>query len=186
MTHIVPQPPPKDAKGSAGEDNPYFVVEEQIDNRVDGGDFDNVASVSAMDNKKGIVTEPSLDPSRPTQCRECDTRLCDCVYVVSPFISAPFQYSQAAGMLTKTVFRVRPCGHLFCNICIKVLENSTHDNGERDWKCPTCQVAISHVAGFSAPMNLPGEETVRERVPVRVLKIEDGRVTLKSIQKTRV
>jgi hypothetical protein len=35
-------------------------------------------------------------------------------------------------------------------------------------------------------MNLPGEETLKCRVPVHVLEIEDGRVQFKSIQRTRI
>jgi hypothetical protein len=45
---------------------------------------------------------------------------------------------------------------------------------------------VSHVAGFSAPMNLPGEEPLRIKVPVHVLKIEDGRVRFEGVQKTRI
>ena len=54
------------------------------------------------------------------------------------------------------------------------------------WKCPTCNVDVHHVAGFSAAMNLPGEETLKAKGPVRVLKIEDGRVAFKSNQRTRI
>lgn len=85
--------------------------------------------------------------------------------------------------------RVRPCGHQFCNTCIKALEGGSEVGtmqASRQWKCPTCGVSISHVAGFSAPMNLPGEEALKIRVPVHVLKIEDGRVQFKSIQETRI
>ena len=58
---------------------PFFVVEEQVDNRVDGGDFGNVMSVSAMDKEKGVTVEPGFDPSKPKMCKECETRLCDCM-----------------------------------------------------------------------------------------------------------
>lgn len=58
---------------------PFFVVEEQVDNRLDGGDFDNVISVSAMDKEKVVTTEQSFDPSRPRSCGQCETRLCDCM-----------------------------------------------------------------------------------------------------------
>ncbi len=85
---------------------------------------------------------------------------------------------------------IRPCNHQFCNVCIKQLERE----GEQDaslaqrgnWKCPTCDANVARVAGFSAPMNLPGEEPMRIKVPVNVLKINDGRVRLSSIQKTRI
>lgn len=58
---------------------PFFVVEEQVDNRVDGGDFDGVVSVSAMDEAKGVATESLFDPSKPTKCKTCERRLCDCM-----------------------------------------------------------------------------------------------------------
>jgi hypothetical protein len=79
VTHIVPQPPPIDVAAYAEANMPFFVIEEQVDNRVDGGDFDNVISVSAMDNVKGVSTEPSLDPSKPSMCKVCEARLCDCM-----------------------------------------------------------------------------------------------------------
>ena len=79
MTHIVPPPPPIDAMGYVEANMPFFVVEEQVDNRVDGGDFDNVISVSAMDKEKGVTVEPTFDPSKPKMCKECETRLCDCM-----------------------------------------------------------------------------------------------------------
>lgn len=78
VTHIVPPPPPIDAMGYVEEGGAFFVVQEQPENRVDGGDFDNVKSVSAMDKAKGVAIEPALDPSQPTQC-SCAIRLCDCV-----------------------------------------------------------------------------------------------------------
>jgi hypothetical protein len=85
--------------------------------------------------------------------------------------------------------RIRPCDHQFCNVCIKKLD-SDHKPGDgksdRQWKCPTCGSSVLHVAGFSAPMNLPGEEALKVKVPVHVLKVEDGRVQFKSIQKTRI
>ena len=74
-------------------------------------------------------------------------------------------------------------------MCIKRIEqNSDEDVGSahRNWKCPTCDSAVSHVAGFSAPMNLPGEEPLRIKVLVNVLKIEDGRVRFESVQRSRI
>lgn len=79
VTHIVPPPPPIDAMGYVEADMPFFVVEEQVDNRVDGGDFDNITSVSAMDKEKGVTTELAFDLSKPKMCKECETRLCDCM-----------------------------------------------------------------------------------------------------------
>jgi len=87
VIHVVPQPPPIDAMGYVEANMPFFVVEEQPENRVDGGDFENVISVSSMDKEKGVATEPSLDPSKPAQCK-CGVRLCDCVYVFLTLISA--------------------------------------------------------------------------------------------------
>ncbi|KAF2178128.1 hypothetical protein K469DRAFT_676307 [Zopfia rhizophila CBS 207.26] len=163
VTHIVPPPPPIDAKTYAEQDGPFFVVEEQVDNRVEGGDFDNVKSVSQMDKKAGVTTEPEFDPLKPKMCTACSLRLCDCI--------------------------IRPCDHQFCNMCIKKLEREGEQDpvlARKNWKCPTCNKSVSHVAGFSAPMNLPGEEPMRMKVPVHVLNIEDGRARFTSIQKTRI
>jgi hypothetical protein len=55
----------------------------------------------------------------------------------------------------------------------------------RKWVCPICSVRVQYVAGFSAPMNLPGEETVKQRVPVNVLQVNDGRLAFKSVQRSR-
>ncbi|OOQ82021.1 hypothetical protein PEBR_40658 [Penicillium brasilianum] len=68
VTHIVPPPIPMSAYEAVLSKLPFFVVEEQIDNRLEGGDFDNVKSVSKMDETKGLVSEPSLDPNQPTIC----------------------------------------------------------------------------------------------------------------------
>lgn len=79
MTHIVPPPPPINAAEYAEAKLPFYVVEEQVDNRLEGGDFDNVISVSAMDKDQGVTSEPAFDPSKPRACRECEVRLCDCM-----------------------------------------------------------------------------------------------------------
>ena len=56
---------------------PFIVMEEQIDNRLEGGDFDDVKSVRKMDEAKGVAPEPTLDPSQPVIC-SCEKRLsCD-------------------------------------------------------------------------------------------------------------
>ncbi|KAJ5460085.1 uncharacterized protein N7458_001637 [Penicillium daleae] len=81
VTHIVPPPIPMSAYEAILAKLPFFVVSEQIDNRLEGGDFDNVKSVSKMDETKGIASEPSLDPNQPIMCSSCEKRLCDCVYV---------------------------------------------------------------------------------------------------------
>jgi hypothetical protein len=76
---MVPPPPPIDTMGYVDAKMPFFVVEEQVNNRVEGGDFTNVSSVSAMDKEKGVASEPAFDPSKPTMCQQCKTRLCDCM-----------------------------------------------------------------------------------------------------------
>lgn len=92
MTHIVPPPPPVDTKRYLADGGAFFAVEEQPENRVEGGDFDAVKSVSAMDRDVGVAEQNSLDPSKPTQCT-CGVRLCDCVYVVAPHpILLPFDH----------------------------------------------------------------------------------------------
>ena len=45
VTHIVPPPPPIDAKTYAESNMPFFVLEERPDERLEGGDFDHVKSV---------------------------------------------------------------------------------------------------------------------------------------------
>jgi hypothetical protein len=87
------------------------------------------------------------------------------------------------------IVSVRPCDHQFCNVCIKKLETDAAGDGlaaPKDWKCPTCKEPVAHVAGFSAPMNLPGEEPLKVKVPVHVLKVEDGRLRFRSVQTTRI
>ena len=88
VTHIVPTPPNTDVKAYTEAGGQYFVVEEKVDERLEGGDFDNVKSVSQMDQHIGITTEPEFDPTKPKMCTTCELRLCDCMYV-SPFY--PFQ-----------------------------------------------------------------------------------------------
>lgn len=72
VTHLVPPPIPMNAYVAVLANMAFFVVEEQIDDRVEGGDFDNIKSVSKMDETKGIAFEPSLDPNQPTMCSSCE------------------------------------------------------------------------------------------------------------------
>lgn len=79
VTHMVPPPPPMDAKAYTVAKLPFYVVQEDVDNRLDGGDFGNVLSVSEMDKKVGVTTEPEFDPSKPKMCKESSITLCDCM-----------------------------------------------------------------------------------------------------------
>jgi Zinc finger, C3HC4 type (RING finger) len=188
VTHVVPAPPPIDAMGYVEANMPFFVVEEQAENRVDGGDFENVISVSAMDRERGVATEPSLDPSKPTQCK-CAVRLCDCVYVPNMALLSLSSLHCMDWTDLLIPNSIRPCNHQLCNVCVRELDQSSGGSTEPDrknWKCPSCQAPVSYVAGFSAPMNLPGEEALKVRVPVNVLEVKDGRVRFKSVQTTRL
>lgn len=78
VTHII-QEPPIDAQAYVHAGLPFFVVEENVENRLNKGDFDQVVSVSEMDQKVGITTEPGLDFNKPKMCEECSLRLCDCM-----------------------------------------------------------------------------------------------------------
>ncbi|CAN9310331.1 unnamed protein product [Alternaria alternata] len=79
VTHIVPRPPPMDAKAYIEAFGQFFVVEEKVDERLDGGDFDHLKCVSQMDQQVGISTEPEFDPTKPKMCTTCELRLCDCM-----------------------------------------------------------------------------------------------------------
>lgn len=79
VTHIVPRPPTTDARSYAAAGGKFFVVEEKVNERLDGGDFDNVKSISQMDQFVGVTTEPELDPTKPKMCTTCEIRLCDCM-----------------------------------------------------------------------------------------------------------
>ena len=79
VTHVVPQPPPMDAKAYTDAGLPFYVMQEDVDNRVDEGDFEGIKSVSAMDQEVGISTEDEFDPMKPRMCTTCEKRLCDCM-----------------------------------------------------------------------------------------------------------
>ena len=57
---------------------------------------------------------------------------------------------------------------------------------QRRYPAGGCGAAIVRVAGFAAPMNLPGEEAFKVDVPLVVLEVEDGRMQFESIRKTRI
>ncbi|KAF8540479.1 hypothetical protein BDD12DRAFT_804492 [Trichophaea hybrida] len=149
VTHIVPYDVPITAKDYADAGLPFFVIEEDPDNRIDGSEtLDAVKSVSKMDEQIGVDT------------------------------------SGASSTDTKAPKRVRPCNHQFCFSCVKQVEVQT---GQK-WRCPAagCGAEIVRVAGFSAPMNLPGEEAFKVDVPVVLLKVEDGRTRFQSVSKMRI
>jgi hypothetical protein len=66
----------------------------------------------------------------------------------------------------------------------KLLEKASGEGtvgGNKKWKHPNCNGSVSHLASFSVPMNLPGEEPVRVKVPVNTLMIKDGGVRFLSM-----
>lgn len=76
----MPAPPPIDAKSYAKGGGKFYVVEEQVDNRVDGGDFEGLKSVSEMDEHVGVQGEQEeFDPRKSRSCPSCVVRLCDCM-----------------------------------------------------------------------------------------------------------
>jgi len=79
VTHIVPPPPPISAGTYAQTGGQFYVVKEKIDERLEGGDFSNIKSISQMDKHFGVGTEPEFDPTKPKKCMECEIRLCDCM-----------------------------------------------------------------------------------------------------------
>lgn len=79
VTHTVPQPPPMDVKAYSDAGLPCYLVQEDVDNRLEDGDFENVNSVSAMDKAIGVTTEEEFDPMKPKMCTQCEKRLCDCM-----------------------------------------------------------------------------------------------------------
>lgn len=79
VTHIVPQPPLMDAKAYTDAGIPFYVVQEDVDNRLEEGDFEDTSSISAMDKQIGVTTEEEFDPMRPKMCTQCEKRLCDCM-----------------------------------------------------------------------------------------------------------
>lgn len=84
VTHIVPQPLPVDIRTYAESGCKFFVVEEKIEGRLDGGEFGNVKSVSQMDAHGGVTTEPEFDSTKPKMCTTCEVRLCDYMSVNPP------------------------------------------------------------------------------------------------------
>jgi hypothetical protein len=82
VTHIVPYDVPITAKDYADAGQPFFIVEEDTENRIDGSEtLDAVKSVSEMDKQIGVDTTgaSSADTKVPKQCGVCKVRLCDCM-----------------------------------------------------------------------------------------------------------
>lgn len=73
----MPPPPPIDTELYLKSNFPFYVVEKQADNRLEGGEFDYVKSVGALDKEMVLVIESTFDPSKPTRCSECKIRLCN-------------------------------------------------------------------------------------------------------------
>lgn len=73
---------------------------------------------------------------------------------------------------------MRPCGCAMCNICVRGMGG----------KCKSCGKEIMYVAGFSAPMSLPGEEGKgRYNVEVEILwKDEKGKLSTERNVKRRL
>ena len=65
-------------------------------------------------------------------------------------------------------------------MCIREIKPAMEGSHSSCIRCPRCNEEISRVAGFSAPMNLRGEESIRTKMPVRILKIDDGGVKFQS------
>ncbi|KAL3431832.1 hypothetical protein BDV09DRAFT_206421 [Aspergillus tetrazonus] len=81
---------------------------------------------------------------------------------------------------------IRPCNHQFCHMCVKAVAPPGKTSHGEQKCCPVCAAVVSHVAGFSAPMNLPGEETFKVDVPVAMLEVQDGRAVFESVVKMRL
>ena len=87
VTHIVPPPTPITANMYDDLKLPVFLLEEELNDRVDGGNsLKGIQSVSAMDKKMGIDGSPdtTFNPLKPKKCGTCEVRLCDCMCVASP------------------------------------------------------------------------------------------------------
>jgi hypothetical protein len=85
VTHIVPPATPITANMYKHLGLPVFLLEENVDGRIDGGSpLKGVKSVGTMDKQMdiGSSSDPIFDPLKPRKCGTCGVRLCDCVYVV--------------------------------------------------------------------------------------------------------
>ncbi|BCS18370.1 RING finger protein [Aspergillus puulaauensis] len=163
VTHVLAPKTPIATEEYLAAGIPFYAVEEDPDQRLDGSEvLAGVKSVSAMDSHVGVQDGSStdFDPSKPKRCAKCAVRLCDCI--------------------------VRPCNHQFCHVCIKAIASPRANTSSNEQRCPLCSANIAHVAGFSAPMNLPGEETFKVDVPVVMLEVDDGRTAFQSVMEMRL
>ncbi|KAL4774496.1 hypothetical protein BDW60DRAFT_205069 [Aspergillus nidulans var. acristatus] len=163
VTHIVPPRAPITIEEYIEAGIPFYAVEEDPDQRLDGSaTLAGIKSISAMDNEVGVnEADTEFDPLKPKRCATCAVRLCDCI--------------------------IRPCNHQFYHMCIKAVAPPGKTSHDEQKRCPVCAAAdISHVAGFSAPMNLPGEGTFKVDVPVAMLEVQDGRAAFESVVKMRL
>lgn len=81
-THIVPPPTPVTAKSYADAGQPFWLVDEERDGRLEPSQtLAAVQSVSNMDREARVTEDhgEDIDPLKPRKCQTCSTRLCDCV-----------------------------------------------------------------------------------------------------------
>lgn len=82
ITHICAHPTPITAKDYADAGLPFFVIEEDMENRLDGSDALNaVKSVSQVDAHVGVDTSGNASENTrlPKRCELCKKALCDCM-----------------------------------------------------------------------------------------------------------
>ncbi|THC94159.1 hypothetical protein EYZ11_006367 [Aspergillus tanneri] len=82
LTHIVPPSTPITAEEYIKAELPFFVVEEDTDQRLGGAAaLTEVKSISAMDKHVGVdnASDNQFDPLKPKRCGTCAIRLRDCM-----------------------------------------------------------------------------------------------------------
>lgn len=107
-THIVPPPTPITAEKYNDQGLPVFLLEEEVNGRLDGGNsLKGVKSVSIMDKETGIddISNAVFDPLKPKKCQTCESMLCDCMYVL-----ITTKIERISLVLTDNS-SVRPCNH---------------------------------------------------------------------------
>ncbi len=136
ITHIMAPPTPITAEHYTQLGLPFFVIEEEMDQRINGGDaLKGVKSVSAMDKKVGLGGEKQQDAAmnkvEPGICKGCSIRLTDCMYVIlflswslfpiwSQHAFLPFTFEKVLLLIyDERMNRIRPCNHQLCHACIK-------------------------------------------------------------------